>query len=363
MKNKGFTLIELLAVILILGIIALIAIPTVTNIIEEARRGAFETSVKEILKLADEQFAIEVMKDGSVSNKNFDFNNDKGGLDYKGSDFTSGTVEVDNDGSIAVNITDGRYCANGPSSNLVITTENCDNPPTPFTSGMPVYFNPETGTKCKEAEAIVMPGSNNGCLKWYTLEKTGNDVDIILAHNISENVVWSSDVYSNVPVEAQEQLEIDTQTWKSTLNPRLPDANMIARVVGADTALNWKHDEVTWGDWFYFEGAVNGTWNMYVSGQGTSSYAWLFDYLYGCTSYGCNHNGNIAGTPGSPSSGGWSVSGSGYGYWTNNPVNYDASVVNLAWYIERDGGMSRISRNIAGAGIRPVITVNSNILK
>ena len=39
MKKKGFTLIELLAVILILGIIALIAIPTVNKILTEAREG------------------------------------------------------------------------------------------------------------------------------------------------------------------------------------------------------------------------------------------------------------------------------------------------------------------------------------
>ena len=50
MSKKGFTLIELLAVILILGIIALIAIPTVNNILDESRNGAFKASGDSIIK-------------------------------------------------------------------------------------------------------------------------------------------------------------------------------------------------------------------------------------------------------------------------------------------------------------------------
>lgn len=52
MKRQGFTLIELLAVIVILAIIALIAVPLILNIVEKAKKGAFEDSAYGIINSA-----------------------------------------------------------------------------------------------------------------------------------------------------------------------------------------------------------------------------------------------------------------------------------------------------------------------
>ena len=61
MKRKGFTLVELLAVIAILAILVIIALPNVMGMFNEAKKNSFATEVKEIYKVAEQQWMNDSM--------------------------------------------------------------------------------------------------------------------------------------------------------------------------------------------------------------------------------------------------------------------------------------------------------------
>ncbi len=107
--KKGFTLIELMAVIIVLGIIAVITAPIMGDVIEKSKRGAFEDSVYELIKAvnldkADHGFNINqiyTITGGVISPS----------IETKGSVNGNGTLKIDEDGNIFVNIEFDKWCA------------------------------------------------------------------------------------------------------------------------------------------------------------------------------------------------------------------------------------------------------------
>ncbi len=61
MKKRGFTLVELLAVIAILAILVIIALPNVMKLFNRAKEQAFTTELKEIYKVAEQQWIADSM--------------------------------------------------------------------------------------------------------------------------------------------------------------------------------------------------------------------------------------------------------------------------------------------------------------
>ncbi len=118
MKRNAFTLVELLAVIVILSVIALITTPIVLSQIEQAKKGGFVTSAKNVLDAAD----IYVSNDNKLDPNGSDVKI----LEIKNKEKVTGLVFQNKDAEYVLkDFTDGNYCASGPRNDLIVRKGDC----------------------------------------------------------------------------------------------------------------------------------------------------------------------------------------------------------------------------------------------
>ena len=103
--KKGFTLIELLAVILILGIITLIAIPKISDVIKESKEKSYKLSKDNILKAIQDKCTVDKINNKEIT-RMYTIENNKitPKIDISGDIPFSGTIYVSDDCEVNMNM-------------------------------------------------------------------------------------------------------------------------------------------------------------------------------------------------------------------------------------------------------------------
>lgn len=372
MNKKGFTLIELLAVIVILAIIALIATPIILNVIDKAEKGALKDSAYGIIESGQLYYAKNLKQDLKTiefkcsNNKceeiecvddTCDIKENGEVISYKGS-VDDGRMKLYSDGKISICIENGKYAAAklANEKEVVVNEGTCNytdnysvnggeaNNQTPsvktYTVGEAVYLDPTNlSATCNASNSVSTTGTKTGCMKWYVIKDNGSSIDVLLDHNTTAKVAYeTSGTYKEyAQASIKTQVDSDTTGWAGGLNPRLIRADEIASITNTST-FDGSSSTV-----FYFDGTGTNKQTPASLTQGASQYAWLFDYAGSCTNYGCNVSDLTT-----------------YGYWTSSIISDYSGYI---WVVKGDGGLDVGSlNNTVDFGIRPVITINKNVL-
>ena len=240
-KNKGFTLIELLAVIVILAILMVVAVPKILNVIENSRKSAAESSIK----LVKDAIKTQVTS-GSIMGTNFtsdesgcytfDFDDQENGnakeLQLKNKENITGMIKYCNG-----TFSDDTLNFDGQDINKIVCkkakkgtlhTEKCtQTDETEYCSGSKDYNTGDTitygtipGKELKSGDAFDCDVNGDGKYNsdterfYYVTDMNDNTAVLIYYNNVSKGKPSDSTTYAydksgknnNGPVTAIEQL-------------------------------------------------------------------------------------------------------------------------------------------------------------
>ena len=116
-KKYGFTLVELLSIIIIIGLLATILIPNISNIIDKAKSKTFKEDAKAIIRsaenyFADNEFSLQEGECVEIQSGEIELKED--------SRITDGKVCVIDSQPYLMHITDGSMCVSGHSGSLEV---------------------------------------------------------------------------------------------------------------------------------------------------------------------------------------------------------------------------------------------------
>ncbi len=123
MSKKGFTLVEVLAVIILLGLIAVIIIPNYNKSVEKSKKESFEQSLNGLVRSIENYVA----NNANASNYTAGYTNISA-LDISANNLNqiqSGQFVISNGVVILKNVYNGKYCGNGSKGSFYIIKGTC----------------------------------------------------------------------------------------------------------------------------------------------------------------------------------------------------------------------------------------------
>lgn len=125
MNKKGFTLVEVIAVIVLLGLIAVILIPNYNKTLENSRKNSFKESLNGLVRTIENYVANNP---NDVVRMKREYTNISA-VDLEADNLNqleSGYFMIDSNNHVVLyNIYNGRYCGNGQKGSYTITKGEC----------------------------------------------------------------------------------------------------------------------------------------------------------------------------------------------------------------------------------------------
>ena len=349
MKKNGFTLIELAAVIMILGIIMLIAVPIVLNTIENSKKGAAERSAESYLHTVETTVAWEkttreiqdgeytIQEDGSLCLDNDCTGENKIAITMSGNKPSSGTIVIENgqvvdklstDASKKTTMTVNEYDINydAKKNQYVATKQEAKKLCRAATAEEVTTGNVPQGNYAYGDEYICDVG--DGIDRIFFILEDGDATtltkgDFSTTHYQTDNLGTASagEVSLIMNQNVGSTLKWCSSTYSKTCNGDIVRSNLKTQT------SSWTAEEIISIDLPTYAQiyAVNKS-------ERFSQKTWLFDY-----SRNNIHNVDI------------------HGYWTSTQ---HASYETGAWAVYENGRLDVGTKGLGGNhGIRPVITI------